>query len=119
MSATAIDRIKDELESVRHRAQLARRSSKDELTELLITGGSALVAGGVGNLEGRGKLPETFEAFGYNVPTKVSIALGMQVAALVTKGTTRKLANDGARMFLQLAAYNAGRTSGSEAAAAK
>lgn len=108
--ADALARLKDEIESVRRRASAHRKAAKEEGTELLMDLGVSALAGLVGAAEGKDKIADTFEAFGYQVPTKLTAALVAKGIAYATKGTMRKAANESGRALLVMASYAGAKT---------
>jgi len=113
--ADALARIKEEIASVRARAAAQRKNAKEEGMELLMDICTTALTSTVGALEGKDKLAETFEVLGYNVPTKLAMALGAKALALGSRGNVRKIANEAGRSMLNIAGY----ASAKAAAAAK
>ncbi len=115
MASELAKQLEAKIASVRAHASRQKENAKAEGIELLYDVGAAVVGGGVGALEGAEKMTETFKAFGYDVPTKLTIALGAKAAAFAFKGQGRKFFQETSRGFTIMQTYS----SGKEAAAKK
>lgn len=106
--STALANLKNEMNQVRHRASLARAAAKESTNEVVTDGVLALAAYGLRRLERSGKLPETVTIGGKDVRTTLLAGGAAKVAALMSRGKTRKYMNEGARAALILAGYQMG-----------